>query len=99
MVCDACSNGIQSDIQVLRPFPVTFFLSHICLIPSFSRVDTLNFGVKASDGALQEFIRHAQVKRLKGYQEFCSLSSFYKAPLIGASTSVAFEKVEQKRCL
>ena len=55
------SNGIESDIQVLIA-PVNqahSFEPHSFDAAIFQRMDTLNFGVKASDGALQEFVRHA----------------------------------------
>lgn len=90
------SNGIQSDIQVLIA-PVSqahSFEPHSFDAVIFQGMDTLNFGVKASDGALQEFVRHAsttpKVSEFARYQR-----DFYTA-LITASTSVAFEKVEQK---
>ena len=90
------SNGIESDIQVLIA-PVIqahSFEPHMFDTVIFQGMDTLNFGVKASDGALQEFIRHAsktpKVLKFARYQR-----DFYAA-LITASTSVAFEKVEQK---
>lgn len=90
------SNGIKSDIQVLIA-PVSqahSFEPHMFDTVIFQGMDTLNFGVKASDGALQEFIRHAsetpKVSEFARYQR-----DFYTA-LTTASTSVAFEKVEQK---
>ena len=90
------SNGVKSDIQVLIA-PVNqahSFEPHMFDTVIFQGMDTLNFGVKASDGALQEFVRHAsttpKVSEFARYQR-----DFYKA-LIGASTSIAFEKVEQK---
>ncbi len=90
------SNGVKSDIQVLIA-PVNqahSFEPHMFDTVIFQGMDTLNFGVKASDGALQEFVRHAgktpKVSEFARYQR-----DFYTA-LTTASTSVAFEKVEQK---
>lgn len=90
------SNGIQSDIQVLIA-PVNqahSFEPHIFDTVIFQGMDTLNFGVKASDGALQEFIRHAS--KTPKVSEFARYQRDFYAALITASTSVAFEKVEQK---
>ena len=90
------SNGIQSDIQVLIA-PVS--QAHSFEPRSFDTVifqgmDTLNFGVKASDGALQEFVRHAS--KTSKVSEFARYQRDFYTALITASTSVAFEKVEQK---
>lgn len=90
------SNGIESDIQVLIA-PVIqahSFESHMFDTVIFQGMDTLNFGVKASDGALQEFIRHAS--KTPKVSEFARYQRDFYAALITASTSVAFEKVEQK---
>ena len=90
------SNGVKSDIQVLIA-PVNQALSfepHIFDTVIFQGMDTLNFGVKASDGALQEFIRHAS--KTPKVSEFARYQRDFYAALITASTSVAFEKVEQK---
>lgn len=90
------SNGIESDIQVLIA-PVIQALSfepHMFDTVIFQGMDTLNFGVKASDGALQEFIRHAS--KTPKVSEFARYQRDFYAALITASTSVAFEKVEQK---
>ncbi|MBF0895920.1 MAG: PD-(D/E)XK nuclease family protein [Atopobium sp.] len=90
------SNGIQSDIQVLIA-PVSqahSFEPHSFDTVIFQGMDTLNFGVKASDGALQEFVRHAS--KTPKVSEFARYQRDFYAALITASTSVAFEKVEQK---
>lgn len=90
------SNGIKSDIQVLIA-PVNqahSFEPHMFDTIIFQGMDTLNFGVKASDGALQEFIRHAS--KTPKVSEFARYQRDFYTALIGASTSVAFEKVEQK---
>lgn len=90
------SNGIQSDIQVLIA-PVSqahSFEPHSFDAVIFQGMDTLNFGVKASDGALQEFVRHAS--QMPKVSEFARYQRDFYAALITASTSVAFEKVEQK---
>ena len=90
------SNGIKSDIQVLIA-PVNqahSFEPHMFDTVIFQGMDTLNFGVKASDGALQEFIRHAS--KTPKVSEFARYQRDFYAALIGASTSVAFEKVDQK---
>ena len=69
------SNGVQSDIQVLIA-PVRqahSFEPHSFDAVIFQGMDTSNFGVKASDGALQEFVRHAskmpKVSEFARYQE------------------------------
>ena len=90
------SNGIKSDIQVLIA-PVSqahSFEPHMFDTVIFQGMDTLNFGVKASDGALQEFVRHAS--QMPKVSEFARYQRDFYAALITASTSVAFEKVEQK---
>ena len=90
------SNGIESDIQVLIA-PVIqahSFEPHMFDTVIFQGMDTLNFGVKTSDGALQEFIRHAS--KTPKVSEFARYQRDFYAALITASTSVAFEKVEQK---
>lgn len=90
------SNGIESDIQVLIA-PVSqahSFEPHSFDAVIFQGMDTLNFGVKASDGALQEFVRHAS--QMPKVSEFARYQRDFYTALIGASTSVAFEKVEQK---
>lgn len=90
------SNGIQSDIQVLIA-PVSqahSFEPHSFDTVIFQGMDTLNFGVKASDGALQEFVRHAS--KMPKVSEFARYQRDFYTALITASTSVAFEKVEQK---
>ena len=90
------SNGIKSDIQVLIA-PVNqahSFEPHMFDTVIFQGMDTLNFGVKASDGALQEFIRHAS--KTPKVSEFARYQRDFYTALIGASTSVVFEKVEQK---
>ena len=90
------SNGIESDIQVLIA-PVIqahSFEPHMFDTVIFQGMDTLNFGVKASDGALQEFVRHAS--KTPKVSEFARYQRDFYAALITASTSVAFEKVEQK---
>lgn len=90
------SNGVKSDIQVLiapvkqaHSFEPRSFDTVI-----FQGMDTLNFGVKASDGALQEFVRHAS--KTSKVSEFARYQRDFYTALITASTSVAFEKVEQK---
>ena len=90
------SNGIQSDIQVLIA-PVSqahSFEPHSFDAVIFQGMDTLNFGVKASDGALQEFVRHAS--KMPKVSEFARYQRDFYTALTTASTSVAFEKVEQK---
>lgn len=90
------SNGIESDIQVLIA-PVNqahSFEPHSFDAVIFQGMDTLNFGVKASDGALQEFVRHAS--KTPKVSEFARYQRDFYTALIGASTSVSFEKVEQK---
>lgn len=90
------SNGIKSDIQVLIA-PVSqahSFEPHMFDTVIFQGMDTLNFGVKASDGALQEFVRHAS--KTPKVSEFARYQRDFYTALIGASTSVALEKVEQK---
>ena len=90
------SNGIESDIQVLIA-PVNqahSFEPHSFDAVIFQGMDTLNFGVKASDGALQEFVRHAS--KTPKVSEFARYQRDFYTALITASTSVSFEKVEQK---
>ena len=90
------SNGVKSDIQVLIA-PVNqahSFEPHMFDTVIFQGMDTLNFGVKASDGALQEFIRHAS--KTPKVSEFARYQRDFYTALTTASTSVAFEKVEQK---
>ena len=90
------SNGIKSDIQVLIA-PVSqahSFEPHMFDTVIFQGMDTLNFGVKASDGALQEFVRHAS--KTPRVSEFARYQRDFYTALTTASTSVAFEKVEQK---
>ena len=90
------SNGIKSDIQVLIA-PVNqahSFEPHMFDTVIFQGMDTLNFGVKASDGALQEFIRHAS--KTPKVSEFARYQRDFYTALTTVSTSVAFEKVEQK---
>ena len=90
------SNGVKSDIQVLIT-PVSqahSFEPHMFDIVIFQGMDTLNFGVKASDGALQEFVRHAS--KTPKVSEFARYQRDFYTALTTASTSVAFEKVEQK---
>ena len=90
------SNGIQSDIQVLIA-PVSqahSFEPHSFDAVIFQGMDTLNFGVRASDGALQEFVRHAS--KMPKVSEFARYQRDFYTALTTASTSVAFEKVEQK---
>ena len=90
------SNGVESDIQVLIA-PVNqahSFEPHMFDTVIFQGMDTLNFGVKASDGALQEFVRHASV--MPTVTEFARYQRDFYTALTTASTSVAFEKVEQK---
>ena len=89
-------NGIKSDIQVLIA-PVSqahSFEPHMFDTVIFQGMDTLNFGVKASDGALQEFVRHAS--KTPKVSEFARYQRDFYTALTTASTSVAFEKVEQK---
>ena len=96
VVITPVSNGVKSDIQVLIA-PVGqahSFEPHMFDTVIFQGMDTLNFGVKASDGALQEFIRHAS--KTPKVSEFARYQRDFYTALIGASTSVAFEKVEQK---
>lgn len=90
------SNGVESDIQVLiaPENQAHSFEPHMFDTVIFQGMDTLNFGVKASDGALQEFIRHAS--KTPKVSEFARYQRDFYAALITASTSVAFEKVEQK---
>ncbi|WP_311396736.1 PD-(D/E)XK nuclease family protein [Lancefieldella parvula] len=90
------SNGIESDVQVLIA-PVSqahSFEPHMFDTVIFQGMDTLNFGVKASDGALQEFVRHAS--KTSKVSEFARYQRDFYTALSTASTSVAFEKVEQK---
>ena len=90
------SNGIKSDIQLLIA-PVSqahSFEPYMFDTVVFQGMDTLNFGVKASDGALQEFVRHASVTPT--VTEFARYQRDFYTALTTASTSVAFEKVEQK---
>ena len=90
------SNGIKSDIQVLIA-PVSqahSFEPHMFDTVIFQGMDTLNFGVKASDGALQEFVRHAS--KTPKVSEFARYQRDFYTALTTASTSVAFDKVEQK---
>ena len=90
------SNGIESDIQVLIA-PVNqahSFEPHSFDAAIFQGMDTLNFGVKASDGALQEFVRHAS--KMPKVSEFARYQRDFYTALTTASISVAFEKVEQK---
>ena len=90
------SNGIKSDIQVLIA-PVSqahSFEPHMFDTVIFQGMDTLNFGVKASDGALQEFVRHAS--KTPKVSEFARYQRDFYTALTTASTSVAFEKVVQK---
>ena len=90
------SNGVKSDIQVLIA-PVNqahSFEPHMFDTVIFQGMDTLNFGVRASDGALQEFIRHAS--KTPKVSEFARYQRDFYTALTTASTSVAFEKVEQK---
>ena len=90
------SNGVKSDIQALIA-PVSqahSFEPHMFDTVIFQGMDTLNFGVKASDGALQEFIRHAS--KTPKVLEFARYQRDFYTALTTASTSVAFEKVEQK---
>lgn len=96
MVMMPVSNGIQSDIQVLIA-PVSqahSFEPHSFDAVIFQGMDTLNFGVKASDGALQEFVRHAS--QMPKVSEFARYQRAFYTALTTASISVAFEKVEQK---
>lgn len=90
------SNGIQSDIQVLiaSVSQAHSFEPHTFDTVIFQGMDTLNFGVKASDGALQEFVRHAS--KTPKVSEFARYQRDFYTALTTASTSVAFEKVEQK---
>lgn len=90
------SNGIKSDLQVLIA-PVSqahSFEPHMFDTVIFQGMDTLNFGVKASDGALQEFVRHAS--KTPKVSEFARYQRDFYTALTTASTSVAFEKVVQK---
>ena len=90
------SNGIQSDIQVLIA-PVSqahSFEPRTFDTVIFQGMDTLNFGVKTSDGALQEFVRHAS--KMPKVSEFARYQRDFYTALSTASTSAAFEKVEQK---
>ena len=90
------SNGIESDIQVLIA-PVSqahSFEPHMFDTVIFQGMDTLSFGVKASDGALQEFVRHAS--KMPKVSEFARYQRDFYTALTTASTSVSFEKVEQK---
>lgn len=90
------SNGVESDIQVLIA-PVNqahSFEPYMFDTVIFQGMDTLNFGVKASDGALQEFVRHAS--KTPKVSEFARYQRDFYTALTTASTSVAFEKVEQK---
>ena len=90
------SNGIESDIQVLIA-PVSqahSFEPYSFDAVIFQGMDTLNFGVRASDGALQEFVRHAS--KTPKVSEFARYQRDFYTALITASTSVSFEKVEQK---
>lgn len=90
------SNGIESDIQVLIA-PVSqahSFEPYSFDAVIFQGMDTLNFGVRASDGALQEFVRHAS--KTPKVSEFARYQRDFYTALTTASTSVAFEKVEQK---
>ena len=90
------SNGVKSDIQVLIA-PVNqahSFEPYMFDTVIFQGMDTLNFGVKASDGALQEFVRHAS--KTPKVSEFARYQRDFYTALTTASTSVAFEKVEQK---
>lgn len=90
------SNGVKSDIQVLIA-PVNqahSFEPHMFDTVIFQGMDTLNFGVRASDGALQEFVRHAS--KTPKVSEFARYQRDFYTALTTASTSVAFEKVEQK---
>lgn len=90
------SNGIESDIQVLiaSVSQAHSFEPHTFDTVIFQGMDTLNFGVKASDGALQEFVRHAS--KTPKVSEFARYQRDFYTALTTASTSVAFEKVEQK---
>ena len=90
------SNGIESDIQVLIA-PVNqahSFEPHMFDTVIFQGMDTLNFGVRASDGALQEFVRHAS--KTPTVTEFARYQRDFYTALTTTSTSIAFEKVEQK---
>ena len=90
------SNGVKSDIQVLIA-PVNqahSFEPYMFDTVIFQGMDTLNFGAKASDGALQEFVRHAS--KTPKVSEFARYQRDFYTALTTASTSVAFEKVEQK---
>ena len=96
VVITPVSNGVKSDIQVLIA-PVGqahSFEPHMFDTVIFQGMDTLNFGVKASDGALQEFVRHAS--KTPKVSEFARYQRDFYTALTTASTSVAFEKVEQK---
>ena len=90
------SNGIESDVQVLIA-PVSqahSFEPHMFDTVIFQGMDTLNFGVKAYDGALQEVVRHAS--KTSKVSEFARYQRDFYTALTTVSTSVAFEKVEQK---
>ena len=90
------SNGIESDIQVLiaSVSQAHSFEPHTFDTVIFQGMDTLNFGVKASDGALQEFVRHAS--KTPKVSEFARYQRDFYTALTTTSTSIAFEKVEQK---
>ena len=90
------SNGIESDIQVLIASvnQAHSFEPHTFDTVIFQGMDTLNFGVKASDGALQEFVRHAS--KTPKVSEFARYQRDFYTALTTTSTSIAFEKVEQK---
>lgn len=90
------SNGIQSDIQVLiaSVSQAHSFEPHTFDTVIFQGMDTLNFGVKASDGARQEFVRHAS--KTPKVSEFARYQRDFYTALTTTSTSIAFEKVEQK---
>ena len=90
------SNGIESDIQVLiaSVSQAHSFEPHTFDTVIFQGMDTLNFGVKASDGALQEFVRHAS--KTPKVSEFARYQRDFYTALTTSSTSIAFEKVEQK---
>lgn len=90
------SNGIEFDIQVLiaSVSQAHSFEPHTFDTVIFQGMDTLNFGVKASDGALQEFVRHAS--KTPKVSEFARYQRDFYTALTTTSTSIAFEKVEQK---
>ncbi len=67
------SNYVQSDYLCLPVRKPSSLLSHILLMPSFSR-HGYNFGVKASDGAFQEFVRH--VSKMPKASEFNGIKRF-----------------------